>query len=724
MHRFVAAVLGAVVAVALAFAGPSPAAAASVSGVDLRLKAGPNPGTTDVVVRGTVRDPHGQPVAGAGVFVCGPYSDTQDECSEPDATTGPLGRWTVHVDPRISSGAFYATASAPSAVNLLHSETTWFNTNDGPAMLDLVLRPAVTITGVVHSLEPAPIAGVSVAAICPEVVVTAETAADGRFTILQLPPGVACSLDVSAPAGATFLSGWYKDGTVVRTGAGTDVDTGDAGATGIDIALPVGRTIAGSLDGANGLPIQAYAFGDNGGASAAVGADGGFTLAGLWPGVYRLTFKNTAARWDYGQYVGDGVPVRHEVGEAVDVSSANILDLKPLLSVATIEGTLRDAAGAVAGEAVNVCSQVTGCPVTRSASNGAFRFAGVPAQDVYRLTAGDQRHVTVFAVAGGATVRPPAPVTFQPGTATRFDMRLPTGGSITGRVTRAGGTPVAGANVTAHGTDHFGRAVVRRAKTHSDGRYRISGLAAATYQVCAHPPVAANLLVACRSSVVVLDPSRPVLSTPAAGLVTGTRVTTAAVPIRIRWTGIDDQSGIDGFYVQRSLNGAAWTSLGYTPSPFVEEQPGIGAGVTRQYRVHGRNGAGVYSGWTTPLTFRLGYAPAAGTTWSGAWTTVPDTDALGGSHRVATDAGAGVRVDFTGRAIGWVAATGPDRGKVAVYVDGSLAATVDLGAGPAVTRKLVFTKSWASSGLHRIRLANLATDGRPGIDVDAFLVLR
>jgi hypothetical protein len=85
--------------------------------------------------------------------------------------------------------------------------------------------------------------------------------------------------------------------------------------------------------------------------------------------------------------------------------------------------------------------------------------------------------------------------------------------------------------------------------------------------------------------------------------------------------------------------------------------------------------------------------------------------------------GASVSFRFTGRAIAWVAPRGGTRGKVRVYVDGVLKATVDLGLGSG-PRRIVFVSDFGGSTTHVIRIANLATSGRPYLDHDAFVLLR
>jgi hypothetical protein len=58
-----------------------------------------------------------------------------------------------------------------------------------------------------------------------------------------------------------------------------------------------------------------------------------------------------------------------------------------------------------------------------------------------------------------------------------------------------------------------------------------------------------------------------------------------------------------------------------------------------------------------------------------------------------------------------------------VSIDGGAPVTVDLRSWTGY-RKVVFAWSSSTSGTHRIRITNLATPGRPAINVDAFTVLK
>ncbi len=67
-------------------------------------------------------------------------------------------------------------------------------------------------------------------------------------------------------------------------------------------------------------------------------------------------------------------------------------------------------------------------------------------------------------------------------------------------------------------------------------------------------------------------------------------------------------------------------------------------------------------------------------------------------------------------------------GKATVWVDGVKAKTVDLYSPKAQPRRVVFTKTWASSGNHTLEVRVLGTKRAAStgkrVDVDAFVALR
>lgn len=71
--------------------------------------------------------------------------------------------------------------------------------------------------------------------------------------------------------------------------------------------------------------------------------------------------------------------------------------------------------------------------------------------------------------------------------------------------------------------------------------------------------------------------------------------------------------------------------------------------------------------------------------------------------------------------VGLVMAKGPDRGKFKVYVDGVPQETVDTYAATSRPRVIVWQTALRAAGTHEVKIVNLATPGRPRIDLDAVL---
>jgi hypothetical protein len=67
---------------------------------------------------------------------------------------------------------------------------------------------------------------------------------------------------------------------------------------------------------------------------------------------------------------------------------------------------------------------------------------------------------------------------------------------------------------------------------------------------------------------------------------------------------------------------------------------------------------------------------------------------------------------------------GPTRGSVRIYVDGTLAATVSTYSSKVQGRRVVWSKAFAASGTHTVRLVIAGTPGHARVDLDAFVILK
>jgi hypothetical protein len=112
--------------------------------------------------------------------------------------------------------------------------------------------------------------------------------------------------------------------------------------------------------------------------------------------------------------------------------------------------------------------------------------------------------------------------------------------------------------------------------------------------------------------------------------------------------------------------------------------------------------------------------------YSRAWNRRVTPSALGGKLRSTSTKGRSVAIRVTGTSVAWVGATGPDRGRARVYVDGKLRATVDLYARTTTLGQVVWT-SELGAGSHVVRIVVLGTHSPRSrgsrVDLDAFLRL-
>ncbi len=204
------------------------------------------------------------------------------------------------------------------------------------------------------------------------------------------------------------------------------------------------------------------------------------------------------------------------------------------------------------------------------------------------------------------------------------------------------------------------------------------------------------------------------------------------VPVRSSWSGSDGSgAGLSAYWVERSVNGAAWRRVSLSTGLSTSAVQSLGPGSnTYQYRVRAVDKAGNWSGWSLGKTFSVIAAQetSPSISYTGTWTRSAVSGAYGGYVRHSSTKGSSSRYRFTGRSIGWVATTGPDRGKAAIYVDGVYVRTVDLYRSAVLTRQVVFSRSNLDPKVsHTIEVKvtggkNTASKGYR-VDLDAFVNL-
>lgn len=218
------------------------------------------------------------------------------------------------------------------------------------------------------------------------------------------------------------------------------------------------------------------------------------------------------------------------------------------------------------------------------------------------------------------------------------------------------------------------------------------------------------------------DTTAPTVGTPRVGF-RGPGTFGRTAPIRITWTASDAGSGLARFVVQRSIDGAAYTTLASNVAGKALDTT-IVAGHDYRFRVRAFDAAGNsrLSAASAHQHLRVVQDGARAVHYAGTWTRAAISTASGGTVRYAKASGSTARLTFSGRSIAWVAPVSVGRGSASVSIDGGPASIVSL-YGLAAPRQIVFAARFASVGTHTIRIRVLGTVAHPRVDLDAFLVL-
>jgi len=249
--------------------------------------------------------------------------------------------------------------------------------------------------------------------------------------------------------------------------------------------------------------------------------------------------------------------------------------------------------------------------------------------------------------------------------------------------------------------------------------------------VDATPPV---LTVPALASFVTASTIGPMVADPDTGEVSET----SDILMRARWSATD-ASGICGYSTRAVYAGfkpgdwSAWgtqTSL-TVPVTDYDSQQGGGSFKLSGYDVRVRDCAGNVSqklARYSPGVFQetgVSYGFSGVTSaFTGAWALSKCACWSGGTARRTMQVGARANFTFTyaaERPVALVMEKAPNRGKARIYVDGIPRATVDTFAATPQHRSVVWIGR-LPAGRHVVSVANLATAGRPRIDVDAVLV--
>jgi hypothetical protein len=211
-------------------------------------------------------------------------------------------------------------------------------------------------------------------------------------------------------------------------------------------------------------------------------------------------------------------------------------------------------------------------------------------------------------------------------------------------------------------------------------------------------------------------------------------VSTGEIPMFAEWRALDE-SGICGYKV-RPLTfypPDKWAELPLLTEPrfdwmdddYIDQQGGgvfnIPGYYVRAYDCAGNHRTKYVEG--SPIVWQetgesYGYGELA-ITYDGTWGMSTCTCWSGGTTRRTVEAGASASFEVPSGPVALVMETGPNRGAFELWIDGRLRAVVDTYAATTQHRTMVWTGQLRGTDAHTVELVNLATPGRPRIDLDA-----
>jgi hypothetical protein len=242
-----------------------------------------------------------------------------------------------------------------------------------------------------------------------------------------------------------------------------------------------------------------------------------------------------------------------------------------------------------------------------------------------------------------------------------------------------------------------------------------------------HPGVVEQDHLAVFSTTAPADVTPPVVTAPVPAIANGTTLGVSKVPLRVSWKASDSGSGVCRSQVLRRFAANPFTALPLTlaTSRSVTTQAAP-ASKAYTFAASATDCSDLTSTTATsaPVHLLAYQNSSRSITYRGGWDGGRAPNAYGGSLRRSGRAGASASMRFTGREIAWVASKTPASGSARVLIDGRSVAIVHLRATTPAQRRVVFTRTWATSGAHTIKIVALGTRSHPLVSVDALLVLR
>jgi uncharacterized protein with LGFP repeats len=216
------------------------------------------------------------------------------------------------------------------------------------------------------------------------------------------------------------------------------------------------------------------------------------------------------------------------------------------------------------------------------------------------------------------------------------------------------------------------------------------------------------------AATVIAETTAPTFTTkPALSLRTGT-VNTTAVPLTLAWKATDSAA-------LKHVRLTTPTTVTYGPTTnSAAHTAKAGTATTWSMTAYDQAGNTATASVTnTPVILQETAAVKTGT-----WTTRTSTSYLGGKSYSSTSGNASLTWTFTGKSAAWIVSRATASGQAHIYVDGVKATTVDLKSSTTKYRDAIWTKTWATSAKHTVKIVVVGISGRPTVTTDGLVYLK
>lgn len=389
-----------------------------VSGIALAAALLPGPtlaeGSTGAI-GGTVFEAAGLPVGNVLVFACAAICTNTTSGADGTYSIGGLAAGSYRVGVQDVSGKLPGGYASADGLTTSAASATVIPVTATAVPFDIHAVAGQHISGTITVSTGGPLQDVLVEACIVEPFVVDRgfmpcgfdvTAADGTYSLAVLPSTYRVSdLDLAHAHASVYYA---TSGPVFPEHLATTLAVGTSDIVGIDLALPPGASIAGSVTDSGGAPVVgmdavACLTADLlGCASAATGTDGSYSVDGLPAGSYKVVFTDSYAAHPTGFYGAAGFSGDSSGANVVVVgaSGARGIDVR-LPAGHLVSGVVTNAAGRPAQVGIEDCTSSLCVSVASSGADGSYRVNVAPGKHTIHVSDSSGANLSGYYSAAG-----------------------------------------------------------------------------------------------------------------------------------------------------------------------------------------------------------------------------------------------------------------------------------------------------------------------------------